>query len=152
MPSIAPGIPRRDRHPADAGRGAALPLDKRPDRRARLVDELLERPEFADYWALKWADLLRVDRQALGHKRAYAYYQWIRESIAANKPYDQFAREVILAEGPLAEVGPANFYKAVPKPGEAASTLSQVFLGCALPVPSAIIIRSTVGARPTITA
>lgn len=103
--------------------------DKRPDRRARLVDELLQRPEFADYWALKWADLLRVDRQALGHKRAYGYYQWIRESIASNKPYDQFAREIILAEGPLAEVGPANFYKAVPKPGDTAGTLSQVFLG-----------------------
>ncbi len=103
--------------------------DRRPDRRARLVDELLDRPEFADYWALKWADLLRVDRQALGHKDAYAYYRWIRDSVAANKPLDQFAREVITAEGPLAEVGPANFYKVVPKPGAAASTLSQVFLG-----------------------
>jgi len=103
--------------------------DKRLDRRAKLVDELLERPEFADYWALKWADLLRVDRQALGHKRAYGYYQWIRESVAANKPYDQFVRAIVTAEGPLAEVGPAAFYKAVPKAGEAASTLSQVFLG-----------------------
>jgi hypothetical protein len=103
--------------------------DPRPDRRARLVDELLARPEFADYWALKWADLLRVDRQALGHKRAYRYYQWIRTSIAENKPLDRFARELITAEGPLQEVGPANFYKVVNKPGEEASTLSQVFLG-----------------------
>jgi hypothetical protein len=103
--------------------------DKRPDRRGRLVNELLERPEFADYGALKWADLLRVDRQALGHKRAYAYYKWIRDSLAANKPYDQFVREILTAEGPLEENGPANFYKVVPKPGEAASTLSQVFLG-----------------------
>jgi hypothetical protein len=103
--------------------------DQRPDRRARLVDELLKRPEFADYWALKWSDLLRVDRQALGHKRAYGFYRWIRDSIAANKPYDRFVRELLTAEGPLAEVGPANFYKVVNKPGEAASTLSQVFLG-----------------------
>ncbi len=103
--------------------------DRRPDRRARLVDELLERSEFADYWALKWADLLRVDRQALGHRRAYAYYRWIRDSLALNKPLDQFARELLTAEGPLDESGPANFYKVVPKPGEAASTLSQVFLG-----------------------
>src|SRR5262249_55953025 len=58
--------------------------DRRPDRRSRLVDELLQRPEFADYWALKWADLLRVDRQVLGHKRAYAYYKWIHASLAAN--------------------------------------------------------------------
>jgi hypothetical protein len=103
--------------------------DQRPDRRAKLVDELLQRPEYADYWALKWADLLRVDRLALGHKRAYAFYHWIRTSLAENKPIDQFAREIITAEGPLTEVGPANFFKAVPKPGEAASTLSQVFLG-----------------------
>jgi hypothetical protein len=103
--------------------------DRRPDRRARLVDELLGRPEYADYWALKWADLLRIDRQALGHKRAYEYYHWVRESLARNKPYDRFAREIITAEGPLGEVGPAAFYKAVPKPGEAAGTLSQVFLG-----------------------
>jgi hypothetical protein len=112
--------------PAEARRFLA---DTRPDRRARLVDELLERPEFADYFALKWADLLRVDRQALGHKRAYAYYKWIREAVAANKPVDQFAREVVTAEGVLGEVGPVSFYKVVTKPGERAGTLSQVFLG-----------------------
>src|SRR5262249_29780891 len=106
---------------ADARRFLA---DKRADRRARLVDELLKRPEFADYWALKWADLLRVDRQALGHKHAYAYYKWIRASLAAKKPFDQFAREIITAEGPLQSVGPASFYKVIPNPGDAASTLS----------------------------
>ncbi|HLW66815.1 MAG TPA: DUF1549 domain-containing protein, partial [Gemmataceae bacterium] len=100
-----------------------------PNKRAKLVEELLHRPEFADYWALKWTDLLRVDRQALGHQNAYAFYQWIRDSIAAGKPLDQFARDVITAEGPLAENGPANFYKVVNKPGEMASSLSQVFLG-----------------------
>jgi hypothetical protein len=103
--------------------------DRRPDRRARLVDELLRRPEFADYWSLKWADLLRVDRQALGHKDAYRYYRWIHDGFATNKPLDRFARELLTAEGPLGESGPASFYKAVPKPGEAASTLSQVLLG-----------------------
>src|SRR5207302_8243410 len=54
---------------------------------------------------------------------------WIRESIAANKPFDQFARELLTAEGPLEETGPANFYKVVTKPGETASTVSQVLLG-----------------------
>ncbi|HUY93383.1 MAG TPA: DUF1549 and DUF1553 domain-containing protein [Pirellulales bacterium] len=103
--------------------------DQRPDKRARLVDELLARPEFADYWALKWADLLRVDRAALGHEGAYAYYRWIRDCIAKNKPFDQFARELITAEGPLGESPQGYFYKAVQKPGEMASTLSQVFLG-----------------------
>ncbi len=103
--------------------------DRRPDRRARLVDELLERPEYADYWALQWSDLLRVDRQALGVKRAYAYYKWIHESVAANWPFDEFARAVVTAEGPLGEDAPANFYKVVPRPGDEAGTLSQVFLG-----------------------
>ena len=62
------------------------------------MDELLARPEFADFWALKWADLLRIDRQALGHKRAYAYYKWVRDGLAADKPYDQFVREVLTAD------------------------------------------------------
>jgi hypothetical protein len=103
--------------------------DKRPDKRSLVVETLLDRPEFADFWALKWADLLRVDRQALGHKRAYAFYRWIRDSLAINKPFDQFAREILTAEGLPDENGPANFYKVVVKPGDRASALSQVFLG-----------------------
>ena len=103
--------------------------DNRGDKREKLVDELLDRPEFADYWALKWSDVLRVDRQILGHKKAYAYYRWIRESIAKNQPFDKFTRELLTAEGPLEETGPANFYKVVTKPGETASTISQVLLG-----------------------
>lgn len=103
--------------------------DDRPDRRARLVESLLERNEFADFWALKWSDVLRVDRLALGHKQAYAYYRWIRESIATNKPYDRFCREIVAAEGPLSEAPAAAFYKVVTKPGDMAGTLSQAFLG-----------------------
>jgi hypothetical protein len=103
--------------------------DRAKDKRARLVLALLDRPEFADLWALRWADLLRVDRQPLGHQRAHLYYKWIRDSIASNKPFDQFARELVTAEGPVTEVGPANFFKVVTKPGETASTISQVFLG-----------------------
>jgi hypothetical protein len=103
--------------------------DRRADKRSRLVDELLERSEYADYWSLKWADLLRVERQILGRKRAYAYYRWLREAVARNRPYDEFVRELITADGLLNEVAPASFYKAVPKPGEASSTLAQVFLG-----------------------
>lgn len=103
--------------------------DAAKDKRARLVEALLARSEFADLWAMRWADLLRVDRQALGRPRAQLYYQWIRDSIAANKPFDEFARELVTAEGPVSEVGPANFFQVVTKPGEVAGTLSQVFLG-----------------------
>jgi len=100
-----------------------------PNKRAVLVERLMERPEFADYWALKWADLLRVERQSLGHKGAYDFYRWLRLSLAENRPLDDIARQIVTAEGPLADVPPANFYSAVKEPGKAASALSQVLLG-----------------------
>lgn len=100
-----------------------------PDRRVKLVDALLQRPEFADYWALKWSDWLRVDRQALGHDGAYRYYKWIHDSFAANLPLDQFAKELLAGQGLLSEHPAAHFYKVVKDPGEMASTLSQSLLG-----------------------
>jgi hypothetical protein len=103
--------------------------DKAADKRAKLVDALLERPEYAEFWSVYWSDVLRVDRAILGHKRAYSYYSWIRDSIGQNKPYDQFARELVTAEGLLDEAPAANFFRVHTKPGEAASAISQVFLG-----------------------
>lgn len=103
--------------------------DTRADRRTQLVDALLKRPEFDDYWALKFADLLRVDRQALGHKNAYRQYQWIHRSLAENKPLDQLAREVVTAEGPLAEHPEGYFFSTTGSPGKSASAVSQMFLG-----------------------
>lgn len=103
--------------------------DPSETKRKRLVDELLKRPEYADYWALKWSDWLRVDRQILGHQGAYAYYKWIHDSLAANKPFDQFARELITAEGTLTDQPAGYFYKVAKDPGEAAAMLSQSLLG-----------------------
>ena len=103
--------------------------DESSDKRSQLADALLKRPEFADFWALKWADLLRVDRQKLGQRDAYAYYRWIREQFAANRPMDQFARALLTAEGPLDDAPAGHFYKVVSKPGEMANAFSQVFLG-----------------------
>lgn len=103
--------------------------NKAGDRRAKVVESLFKRPEYADHWALYWADLLRVDRQALGHKSAYDYYRWIRTSLADNRPLDEFARKIIEAEGPLSESPQGAFYTTVPQPGQAASAVSQVFLG-----------------------
>ncbi len=100
-----------------------------PDKREQLIDALLKREEFNTYWALKWSDLLRVDRLALGHENAYLYYNWIRQSFRENKPLDQFARELLVAEGPLRESPAGLFYKAVPTANKRASTVSQVFLG-----------------------
>ena len=102
---------------------------KGPNRRSELVEQLMQRPEFADYWALKWADVLRVDQLQLGRKQAFQYYRWIRDSMRANKPLDQFAGDILLANGPLRESPAGIFYKAVPGANKVASTLSQVFLG-----------------------
>ena len=99
------------------------------DKRARWIDAILQMPEFNDVWSLEWSDLLRVDRAALGHKAAHDYYQWIHGSLAARKPLDVMASELLTAEGPLAEVPQGAFYKVMQKPGDAASTVSQVFLG-----------------------
>ncbi len=103
--------------------------DTRADKRQRTVASLLERPEYADYWSLKWADVLRVDRLSLGRKGAYAYHRWIRDAFAVNKPFDQFVRELLTAEGSLAQAPQAHFFKVVNGPGDSASSLAQIFLG-----------------------
>lgn len=112
-----------------ADEARAFLADARPDKRALLVERLLERPEYADYWALKWSDLLRVDREKLGRKGAYNYYRWIRDSLGRNVPFDEFAREVLTAEGAVRDAPAAYLHKVVKEPGEAAATISQVFLG-----------------------
>ena len=99
------------------------------NRRARLVEGLLSRSEYVDFWASKWADLLRVDRQLLGHRDAYAYYSWIRSRLSDNVPFDRMVRELVSAEGPVDEAPQANFFKLFKRPGDIASTLSQAFLG-----------------------
>ena len=102
--------------------------DPRPDRRALLVDALLERPEYADFWALKWADILRIDRQKLQARGAFTFYEWLRTSLRRNKPYDRFVREILTAQGSSDRVGPVNLYRVVTTPEQLASTVSQIFL------------------------
>jgi hypothetical protein len=104
-------------------------LKNSPAKRGALVDALLVRKEYADFQALKWADVLRVDRLALGHKQAYNYYRWIRDAFARNRPFDDVARDVITATGPLSKSPAANLFKVAKKPGEVAATVSQVFMG-----------------------
>jgi Protein of unknown function (DUF1553)/Protein of unknown function (DUF1549) len=103
--------------------------DVRVDRGQRLVEKLLGRPEYAEYWALKWSDLLRVDRRVLGYKEAYDYYSWIRDCFAENKPYDRFAREIITAEGLLTQAPEGALFKVDRDPGQIAGSVSQIFLG-----------------------
>ena len=107
---------------------AAAKRDSQPARRD-LVDALLERPEYADYWGMRWVNLLLVDRDPLFPKGAFAYDQWVRESFRQNKPFDQFAREIITAAGETYRDGPANFYRALASPTERGRSISQLFIG-----------------------
>jgi hypothetical protein len=106
--------------------------DARSDKRARLIDALLERPEFADFWALKWSDVLRNEEKTLDKKGVQAFHHWIRQSIAANKPLNEFAREIIAARGDTYSVPAANFYRALREPQVRAEAAAQVFLGIRL--------------------
>ena len=103
-----------------------------PDKRTRLIDTLLARPEFADFWALKWADLLKIEQRQLDYNGMKVFHGWIRESIAANKPLDQFARELIAARGSTLQNPPANWWRANRDPVTRAENTARVFLGTQL--------------------
>lgn len=103
--------------------------DKRPNRRAVLIDRLLDRPEYADYWAMRWSDLLRVDRDTITPAGAVAMTRWLRRQFADNRPYDEFARTILTARGGVADEGPAAIYKALATPEEMSRSFSQLFLG-----------------------
>ncbi len=106
--------------------------DTRPDKRQRLIDELLARPEFSDFWALKWSDLLRNEEKTLDRKGVQAFHRWIRQSIADGKPLNKFARELISARGSTYANPAANYYRANRNPQVRAEATAQVFLGLRL--------------------
>lgn len=106
--------------------------DHRPDKRARLIEELLDRNEFADFWALKWSDLLRNEEKTLDRKGVENFHAWIRRAFAQNMPLDQFVRELIVARGSTYENPPANFYRGLRDPITRAESSAQLFLGIRL--------------------
>jgi hypothetical protein len=107
----------------------AFLADSSGDKRAKWIDRLLARDEYADYWALKWADILLVDREKLGDRGAFEMHRWLREQFAANRPYDEWVRELITAAGDSGKSGPVNFYRASDTPDAVARAVSQAFLG-----------------------
>ncbi len=102
------------------------------DKRSGLIDGLLASPEFVDFQTLRWADLLRVEDKTLDSKGVEVFYRWIRDSIATDKPLNQFAAEIIAARGSTYSEPPANFYRALRTPEERAESTAQVFLGVRL--------------------
>jgi hypothetical protein len=100
--------------------------------RGRLIDRVLDRPEYADYWTLKWGDLLRNNRAQLGEKGMWSFHNWLRASFRANKPLDAMTRELVTAQGSTYTNGPANYFRVVSAPADLAETTAQVFLGVRL--------------------
>lgn len=107
----------------------AFLADSSPDKRAKLIDQLLERPEYAEFWGLKWGDLLRVNSKKVSAAGVHKFRRWIVESIRDNKPYDEFVAELLASSGSTFDNPPANYYRAAADTLDCTETTSQVFLG-----------------------
>ena len=106
--------------------------DRSADKRVQLVDHLLKQPEYADYWANKWADLLRPNPYRAGIKATYNLDAWLRQSFRENKPYDKFVREIVTAQGSTFRNGATVIFRDRREPDEVTTMLSQLFLGIRL--------------------
>ncbi|MGE3821478.1 MAG: DUF1549 domain-containing protein [Isosphaeraceae bacterium] len=106
--------------------------DADAEKRSKLIDRLLARPEFADHWALKWADLLRNEEKTMGEKGIWVFQRWLRDQVARDAPLDEFARSLIAAKGSTWSNPAANFYRTNRDPQTVAETVGQVFLGVRL--------------------
>jgi len=105
--------------------------DKTPSRqkRAKLVEHLMNRPEFIDHWSLKWGDLLKSNRKFLGQKGMWRFREWVRQSVAENKPYSQFVYELLTARGSTYDNPAANYYLIADEPNTQMENTTQLFLG-----------------------
>jgi hypothetical protein len=106
--------------------------DTAPDKRARLVDALLLRPEFVDYWTYKWSDLLLVSSRSLSRNNVRAFYGWIHDNVEANTPWNRFVYQLTTASGRTDENGAASYFLIHRNPIEIAENYTQAFLGITL--------------------
>jgi hypothetical protein len=103
-----------------------------PDKRDLLIESLLNRPEFVDYWTYRWSDLLLLNGTELRPDAIQAWYQWIHDRVAANQPWDQFVRELVTSRGSSFENGATNFFARHQAPEDMAENVSQAFLGLSI--------------------
>jgi hypothetical protein len=103
--------------------------DASPDKRAKLVDRILASDAFVDYWAYKWSDLLLVSSRKLRPAATRAFYGWIRDSVKANKPWDQFVREIFTSAGSTRQNGALNYFVLHKDPIDLTENVTQAFLG-----------------------
>ncbi len=108
---------------------AAFLADKSPDKRAKLIDRLLDRPEFVDYWAHKWSDLLLVSSRKLPGPAMWAFYRSVRRAVADNRPWDRFARDVLTASGSTLDRGGASYFVLHKDVTDLVESTSVTFLG-----------------------
>jgi hypothetical protein len=106
--------------------------DKSPGKHQRLAEHLLARPEFIDYWTYKWSDLLLISGAKLRPNALSSYYQWVRDQVAENAPWDEMVRGVITARGSSVENGASNFYALHQDPESMAENVSQAFLSLSI--------------------
>lgn len=112
-----------------ADEARAFLADPTPDKRARLVDSLLERPEYADYWAMRWSDLLKADKIKITSQGTVGLSRWLRKQFRENRPFDEMAREILTIQGPVQGESPAAFFKTLDTPEVMSRAVSQLFLG-----------------------
>ncbi len=110
----------------------AFLTDKDPDKRAKLVDRLLERPEYADFWALYWGDHLNNTKQLLYNKGPYVFTRWLNRQFRRNTPYNQFVRELLTSSGNMYEAAATSYFPLMKKEQDLAAITSQVFLGVSI--------------------
>ncbi len=103
-----------------------------PTKRDMLIDQLLAKPEFADYWTYKWSDLLLLNGTRLRPDALKTYYQWIHKQVADGVPWDRFVRDIITATGESVENGPTNFYALSQSPEDMTENVCQAFLGLSI--------------------
>ncbi len=109
----------------------AFLADPAPSRvkRAKRIDKLIASPAYVDHWTVKWSDLLQSTRKFLGDKGTYGFREWIRESIASNKPYDKMVRELLVSRGSSYDDPAANYFRTTREPKPTMEKTTQVFLG-----------------------
>ena len=110
----------------------AFLADKKADKRDHLIDALLQRPEFVDYWSYKWCDLFLVNSDKLPVQPMWSYYQWIRRNVELNTPWDAMVRDLLTATGSTLENGAGNFFTLHDEPTKLAETISVAFLGMSI--------------------
>jgi hypothetical protein len=99
------------------------------EKRLNLIDKLLGGNDFVDFWSNKWADLLQCNSKTLGEEGVWVFREWIREAVAQNMPYDQFARTLVTAEGSSVDNPPVNYMRTLRETGKITEDVSQTFLG-----------------------